>query len=266
MVGWWSAAAPRRRRPAPVSGSQSSPMLPHTSTCRPAGTSPATAYVLLLQLCMALADCSSHEPLTSCQLGHTGRCRGAARKGHFRVRHFGGVVFSPLFPHLQWSPAAVDSAAAGGSLRPTSSSALSNDRCVIGRSNLFPPPCSCAGSCACAAMYSPPSGRPLRVHVWDELTHVHCEALLVRSRASSWRCKACCHVWAARRSQRQVLAEHSAAAGAQCACLRRAVCVPKRCSEGAPEGFDRSLRHSKCVACTQFFQENGYFWRVLSSP
>ena len=154
-----SSATPAACASLGLAESQSSPMLPHTSTCRPAGTSPATAYVLLLQLCMALADCSSHEPLTSCQLGHTGRCRGAARKGHFRVRHFGGVVFSPLFPHLQWSPAAVDSAAAGGSLRPTSSSTLSNDRCVIGRSNLFPPPCSCAGSCACAAMYSPPSGR-----------------------------------------------------------------------------------------------------------
>jgi hypothetical protein len=176
------------------------------------------------------------------------------------------VVFSPLFPHLQWSPAAVDSAAAGGSLRPTSSSALSNDRCVIGCSNLFPPPCSCAGSCACAAMYSPPSGRPLRVHVWDELTHVHCEALLVRSRANSLRCKACCHVWAARRSQRQVLAEHSAAADAQRALPPASSVCTEAMSEGAPEGFDRSLRHSKCVACTHFFQENGYFWRVLSSP
>ena len=137
-----------------------------------------------------------------------------------------------MFPHLQWSPAAVDSAAAGGSLRPTSSSSSSeaSDRCVIGRSNLFPPPCSCAGSCACAAMYSPPSGRPLWVHVWDELTHVHCEALLVRSRASSWRCKACCHVWAARRSQRQVLAEHTARQRTRSVpCLRRAACVPKRC-------------------------------------
>jgi hypothetical protein len=90
---------------------------------------------------------------------------GCGSKRPFSCASFGGVVFLPLFPHLQWSPAAVDAAAAGGSLRPTSSSS-SSDRCVIGRSNLYPPPCSCAGSCACpcAAMYSPPSGRPLRMH------------------------------------------------------------------------------------------------------
>jgi hypothetical protein len=43
-------------------------------------------------------------------------------------------------------------------------------------------------------------------------------------------CKACCHVWAARRSQRQVLAEHTARQRTRSVpCLRRAACVPKRC-------------------------------------
>ena len=80
-----------------------------------------------------VARAMNHSPL----LGHTGRWPGCGSKRPFLCASFWrGGVFAVISASLQWSPAAVDAAAAGGSLRPTSSSS-SSDRCVIGRSNLF---------------------------------------------------------------------------------------------------------------------------------
>ena len=86
------------------------PTLTLTSTCHPAALQ---QYLLnrtsrCQQFCLALAGYSTANPLTSRPVGHARRCRAAAHKGHFRVRHFGGPSFSPLSEsaclarQLQW--------------------------------------------------------------------------------------------------------------------------------------------------------------------
>ena len=92
MTAGSSPAAPPPPRAAPASSSQSAPTCPS----RPHGAQQEHLLVtvrladgVVPAACQLLAPRRTH---LSRQLGHAGRCRGAARKGQSRARHFGGVV------------------------------------------------------------------------------------------------------------------------------------------------------------------------------
>jgi hypothetical protein len=103
----WSPAAPPRRLAAPASSSQSTSTLPLTPICHPSSSISSVPYVSLPTILPGACSVLDREPLTSRRLGRVGRCRDAAEKGHFCVRHFGGVTVRTVVNALRW-PAVVD--------------------------------------------------------------------------------------------------------------------------------------------------------------
>ena len=157
----WCPAAPRRRRAAPASSSQSTtrnPSRPHAAKQQHLFATVRLA-LSLLALLPAGARLASNSNRSSARA--TGRCRDAAQKGHFCVRHFDGVVFSGV---VRASILDGQRPCGGLGLWPVASlrrrRSFSRTACGARHTDArtFHAVCCCAGGCAlCASARSPTS-------------------------------------------------------------------------------------------------------------